>query len=183
MIDKWIEKTDSVSNAPGFGIAGYLDQFANYADFESFIKDWAPEQSGKTNFSVELTDEHSSNSQVLSEAGSEANLDVQWGATLAYPVQPTFYSTSGRGKWIQDANSETNTNEPFELFLNHLLHEQDIPAVLSTSYGENEQTVPVRYAKKVCKQYAALSARGMTAVHASGDGGVTGASLFVPSAI
>lgn len=163
--------------APGFGVAGYLGQYANHADLQDFLDMWVPDQVNKTDFDVELVGDGAVNSQNLSEAGYEANLDVQWAATLAFPLQPTFYSTNGTGHWIEDVNLPTNNNEPYDVLLSHLLSQEAVPGVLSTSYGEDEQSVPRGFAHKICKMYAALAARGMTAVHSSGDGGITGGHM------
>jgi tripeptidyl-peptidase-1 len=62
-------------------------------------------------------------------------------------------------------------------FLNYILAQKTVPAVLSTSYGEDEQTVPLSFAKRVCSLYAQLGARGVSVLHASGDGGVTGSTV------
>ena len=43
---------------------------------------------------------------------------------------------------------------------------------MSTSYGEDEQTVPESFARRVCADFAQLGARGVTLVFSSGDGGV-----------
>lgn len=168
--------TGVVDEPPEIGVAGYLGQYANYADFEQFIEDFDSDLVAQTNFTTTLVNDNATNSQDLSQAGAEANLDIQWAASLAYPVQPDFYSTSGLGKFIPDANVGGNSNEPFDILLSYLLDMDKVPSVLSTSYGEAEQTVPISYANKVCKQYAALAARGMTALHASGDGGISGSS-------
>lgn len=47
-----------------------------------------------------------------------------------------------------------------------------LPQSISTSYGEDEQTVPYSYATRVCAGMAALGARGVSVIFASGDGGV-----------
>ena len=67
-----------------------------------------------------------------------------------------------------------------------------IPQIISSSYGDDEQTVPKSYALKVCSLFAQLGARGTSFLCASGDNGVgaTGAcvtndgknsSTFLPS--
>ena len=49
-----------------------------------------------------------------------------------------------------------------------------LPQIISSSYGDNEQTVPIHYAKKVCKLFAQLGAKGTSFLTASGDEGVGG---------
>lgn len=48
----------------------------------------------------------------------------------------------------------------------------DIPQTISTSYGDDEQTVPESYAKRVCSEFAQLGARGVSLIFSSGDEGV-----------
>lgn len=52
------------------------------------------------------------------------------------------------------------------------LPQAQIPQVISTSYGDDEQTVPLPFAKRICQQYASLGARGVTLLFSSGDSGV-----------
>jgi tripeptidyl-peptidase-1 len=110
---------------------------------------------------------------------------------MAYPIHSTFYSTGGRPPFKKDANTPENDSEPCKStrphgpltlngdidlnFLNYMLAQKSLPSVISTSYGDDEQTVPLSYAKKVCALYAQLGARGVTVLHSSGDGGATGA--------
>ena len=56
--------------------------------------------------------------------------------------------------------------------MNYVLGLSDIPQVISTSYGDDEQTVSYAYAVEVCNQFAVLGARGVTLLFASGDYGV-----------
>jgi hypothetical protein len=41
-----------------------------------------------------------------------------------------------------------------------------------TEDGDDEQTVPIRYAERVCNELAALGARGVSLIFSSGDEGV-----------
>ena len=45
---------------------------------------------------------------------------------------------------------------------------------ITTSYGDEEQTVPHDYATHVCNLFAQLGSRGVTLLFASGDSGVGG---------
>ncbi|KAF8321037.1 tripeptidyl peptidase A [Cantharellus anzutake] len=155
------------------GITGYLEQYANLADLKHFYSIFYP-PALKSTLHVELIN-GAINSQNISEAGIEANLDVQFAGGISYPVKQIFYSTYGRGQNTNRSISyEDNGNEPYDVFLTYLLRKKtkDLPQVLTTSYGEDEDTVPINYARRVCKLYAALGTRGVSALHASGDGGV-----------
>ena len=52
--------------------------------------------------------------------------------------------------------------------------QKTIPQTISTSYGDDEQTVPRDYATSVCNMFAQLGAMGVSILFASGDGGVGG---------
>lgn len=66
----------------------------------------------------------------------------------------------------------TDTNEPYLQFLNAVLDMDTLPQIISSSYGDDEQTVPEAYAKKVCNLFAQLGAKGTSFLTASGDNGV-----------
>jgi tripeptidyl-peptidase-1 len=58
------------------------------------------------------------------------------------------------------------------VWVNWLLSQRSFPQVISTSYGDDEQSVPQAYAERVCKQFAAVGARGTSLLFSSGDNGV-----------
>ena len=66
----------------------------------------------------------------------------------------------------------TDTNEPYADFLQYILNLDNIPPVISSSYGDDEQTVPESFAIRVCSSFAQLGARGVSFLCASGDNGV-----------
>lgn len=51
------------------------------------------------------------------------------------------------------------------------LADEDLPQAVSTSYGEEEQSVPEEYALKVCNMIMQLGARGVSVLFSSGDSG------------
>ena len=53
-----------------------------------------------------------------------------------------------------------------------MLSQQDLPQTISTSYADDEQTVPFSYANRVCNSFAQLGARGVSLFFGSGDEGV-----------
>lgn len=65
----------------------------------------------------------------------------------------------------------TNTNEPYLDWLNFILEQSTIPQTITTSYGDDEQTVPNDYANSVCNGFMQLGARGISVLFASGDFG------------
>jgi tripeptidyl-peptidase-1 len=104
----------------------------------------------------------------------EANLDAQTILGMTVPGPVYSYSTGGSPPFIPDLNTPTDTNEPYLVWVNYVLGQKDVPQVISTSYGDDEQTVPKSYAERVCKQFAQLGARGISLLVSSGDGGVGG---------
>jgi tripeptidyl-peptidase I len=163
-----------------FGIAGFLDQFINYADTEVFMNQYAADiAKAGYNFTVELVN-NGFNPQIVSRAGLEASLDVQYAMALGYPTNVVYYSTGGRGIKLDENGQELpvarTDNEPYVEFIEYLLAkpDADIPHVISISYADDEQSVPAPYALRVCDMLAALAARGVTILSASGDGGARG---------
>jgi tripeptidyl-peptidase-1 len=92
---------------------------------------------------------------------------------MVYPLKVRAYNTGGSPPFKADLFTPINTNEPYLVWLDYMLNnETSLPNTVSTSYGDNEQTVPKEYAETVCQRLAALGARGVTLLFASGDNGV-----------
>lgn len=117
------------------------------------------------------------NLQNSTEDSVEANLDIQYTAGLVGPsIKTEFYSTAGRGSHIPDLDQPSatdNENEPYMEFFTYLLglENDKLPSVLSTSYGESEQSVGAPYANKVCDMIGQLGTRGVSVIFSSGDTG------------
>lgn len=166
-----------------FGIAGFLEQWIKYSDVAEFLGRYAPELGGLGyNFTV-ATLNNGTNPQPetpKSRAGLEASLDVEYGMALAYPSNVIYYSTGGRGEKVDNNGdlvpSNRSDNEPYLEFLQYLLDlsDEEIPHVVSISYADDEQSVPVSYATRVCDLFALGAARGVTFLSGSGDGGASG---------
>jgi tripeptidyl-peptidase-1 len=96
---------------------------------------------------------------------------------MTYPTTNIYYLTGGLAPFIPDEANPTNRNEPYLDWLEFILDQDDIPQTVSTSYGRDEQTVPLDYAKSVCDLFAQLGVRGASALFASGDYGVGSANV------
>jgi tripeptidyl-peptidase-1 len=126
-----------------------------------------------------------------STPGIEAMLDVEYAFGIAYPAKATFYTTAGSPPFHTDNQTTVNSNEPYQDWLDFVFNQTqaELPRVISTSYGDDEQTVPRSYALRVCAGFAQLGARGVSGkqqsslarkdglrscavVFSSGDGGV-----------
>ncbi|KAI0682616.1 tripeptidyl peptidase A [Earliella scabrosa] len=160
----------AADNGNQIGITGYLEEFANIQDLQSFYADQLP-AALNTSFETVLIN-GGLNDQNLSRAGGEANLDTQFAFGLTFPTPGTFFSTGGRPPFIPDIGTTTNTNEPYLDWLDFVLKQKNVPQAISTSYADDEQTVPVSFAKRVCAGFAQLGARGVSLMFSSGDGGV-----------
>lgn len=118
-------------------------------------------------------------SQVIANAtndqtmpGGESVIDTQAMGGFIYPTRLTAYLTGGSPPFKPDILTVENTNEPYLTWLDYVLKQKDLPHVISTSFGDLEETVPRDYAERVCKEFAQLGARGVTALFSSGDFGI-----------
>ncbi|OAP55564.1 hypothetical protein AYL99_10537 [Fonsecaea erecta] len=152
----------------------YLGQVSNRTDAQTFLRTFRPDAVDSAYAATQISVNGGAVDNGTSGAGLEGNLDLQTILGLVYPTPVTLYSTGGEPPFQPDDYSETNTNEPYLTWL-LFLRDQDIntiPKVISTSYGDHEQTVPQSYAKIVCNQFAALGAQGISLFFSSGDSGV-----------
>ncbi|KAI0823314.1 family S53 protease [Trametes gibbosa] len=158
-------------------VSGFIEQFANQADLKNFLSTFRPDLPATTTFTLQTLD-GGQNPQAASEAGVEANLDIQYTIGVATKVPTTFISV---GEQFNDG-----ALEGFLDIINFLLGESAPPQVLTTSYGQNENTISRALANNLCNAYAQLGARGVSILFASGDGGVAGSqssrcTTFLPT--
>ncbi|TFY67410.1 hypothetical protein EVJ58_g1640 [Rhodofomes roseus] len=173
--------TPQVPGENKIAVTGYLEQYANYDDYHEFLEELAPYAADST-FSVVYINGKDSrtlrfeflivfpgglNNQTPADAGIEADLDTQYAFSLTYPTPGTFYTTGGSPPFIPDDLEPTDSNEPYMQ-----ASESYALVSISTSYGDDEQTVPYSYATRVCAEFAQLGARGVSLMFSSGDGGV-----------
>ncbi|KAI2786276.1 Tripeptidyl-peptidase sed4 [Penicillium oxalicum] len=156
------------------GFGSFLNQSAIYADLETYEKTFnIPSQS----FTVEVLNGGVNNQSANVNDIGEANLDVQNIVGVAHPLPVHEYITGGVAPFIPDADEPTeasDSNEPYLIFYEYLLskHNSELPQVISNSYGDDEQTVPIKYAQRVCNLIGLNTLRGLTILHSSGDEGV-----------
>ncbi|VDC03354.1 unnamed protein product [Peniophora sp. CBMAI 1063] len=152
------------------GVAGYLDEFAIQADLTSFANRFLTGASNATFKLVEING--GQNNQ--NEPGVEADLDIQYTTAMSFPTPQIYYSTGGSPPFIPDDNTPTNSNEPYLDFLQAFITQNPLPQTLTTSYGDDEQTVPFDFATEVCNMFATLGTMGTSVMFSSGDFGVGG---------
>ncbi|PTB68534.1 subtilisin-like protein [Trichoderma citrinoviride] len=158
-----------------FGIVGFSGQAAQYDELDKFLHDFAP-SSANANFSIESVNGGQS-PQGVNEPASEANADIQYAVAMGYNVPVRFYAVGGENHDIIPdldlVDTENQSLEPFLEFTSHLLDlpDDELPKVVSISYGANEQLFPPSYAQQVCDMFGQLGTRGVSIVVASGDQG------------
>ncbi|KAI0066334.1 subtilisin-like protein [Artomyces pyxidatus] len=160
-----IPTTPATQSSNTLAVSGFIGQFANEADLTQFLKMFRPDIDASTTFTLQTLD-GGSNPQSQSEAGLEADLDTQYTIGIATGV-PTFFISVGD-------NTQDGDLDGFLDIINFLLAEDTPPQVLTTSYGQNENTISRSLAISLCNAYMQLGARGTSILFASGDGGVQG---------
>lgn len=131
-------------------------------------------------------------SRSISQYTRQANLDIQYAVSISYPTPNIYYSVGGSPPFIPDSRTVKNTNEPYLEWLHWILalKDEEIPKTITTSYGDDEQTVcipsvllvrplsdvdfsqvPYDYQITVCNLFAQLGARGVSILFSSGDVG------------
>lgn len=161
------------------GICNYLNETNKRSDVAAFLKHFRPAAAAAAhNFEiVNIANAQNDQgpytaAQIAEFHNIEGDLDAELVLSIAWPTPMTAFSTGGMPPFMPDLYTPTDTNEPYLTFLNYILGQSDLPQVISTSYGDDEQTVPESYAKRVCSGYAQLGARGISVLFSSGDSGV-----------
>ncbi|KAE9402994.1 family S53 protease-like protein [Gymnopus androsaceus JB14] len=150
------EKTNSLL------VTAYEDEFAQTADLSEFLKLLRPDIPSTTTFTL-LTTAGGINTQNPEDAGTEADLDIEYTTGIATDVPIEFLAVGGNN--FATSLLDTTT------FLDGVATP---PSVMTTSYGDTETDIGSSMATKICNGYMALGTRGISVVFASGDGGVRG---------
>lgn len=99
----------------------------------------------------------------------EAELDTQYVMAIGGNVETEFWTFTGRAPREPE-------NEPFLKFLTTLANtaDEEVPLVISTSYGEDEDSTHIDYANRCNVEFQKAAARGISLLFSSGDSGVAG---------
>jgi tripeptidyl-peptidase-1 len=157
------------SGRGAIGISGFLEQYAQNQDLKLFLREYAPE-AAKGNFTF-VSVNGGKNTQNPPNEDTVPNLNVQYSVSITYPIKNTFFQTGGRPPFTPDLEEVSNDSEPYLEYLDYLLDQKSLPDVITTSYGEAEQTVPYKYQVATCNKMAQLGARGVSLIFSSGDTG------------
>ena len=106
-------------------------------NYQTFLTDLRPDINPNTVFTLQTLD-GGSNSQSQAQAGIEADLDTQYTIGIATGVPVTFISAG--------ENNRDGLGGFLDM-INLLLGQSAPPQVLTTSYGQNENTVSSSLAK------------------------------------
>ncbi|KAK7035950.1 subtilisin-like protein, partial [Favolaschia claudopus] len=146
------------------GVVGMDDQFANQADLTQFLKAQRTDISSSTAFGL-ISVDGGTNSQTRSQAGVEANLDIQYTVGVATGVPVQFVSVG--------ESTKDGSDEGFLDVINAMIALAAPPQVLTTSYGfDTEASLSKALTFAMCDQYMQLTSRGVSILFATGDGGV-----------
>lgn len=161
------------------GLNDFLGESNNRSDTRIFLQKFRNDSaSAADSFTVQIIDggnnEQTQENATELAAGKdlEGDLDSETILSIVYPTPLIAYSTGGSPPFLGDLTTPNNTNEPYLDWLNHILNQTSLPQVISTSYADDEQTVPLSYATAVCNGFAQLGSRGISLFFGSGDSGV-----------
>jgi tripeptidyl-peptidase I len=173
-----IDYTPQVPGNNSIGLNNYLNETNNRNDTYTFLENFRPE-AAQAAYEFEIIKiANAQDNQVYTQAvidadlNVEGNLDAQQILGISWPTPLKSFSTGGSPPFVPDINTPTDTNEPYLTWVNYALAQDDLPQVISSSYGDDEQTVPYSYASRVCSDFAQLGARGISLLVSSGDAGV-----------
>lgn len=95
--------TPSATSSNKLGVVGYLKEYANRADLQTFFKKFRTDAVGGT-YSTELVN---GGLDDQSKPGTEANLDIQYTEGMSYPTPNIYYSTGGSPPYNPDSQTTT----------------------------------------------------------------------------
>ncbi|MCJ1390580.1 hypothetical protein MMC18_003440 [Xylographa bjoerkii] len=196
-----INYTPQMPGQNRIGLNDFLGETNNRSDVHIFLEMFRKgAAAASSEFIFEVVNDGSTQqtpdnaTQLAAGTDLEGNLDAETIIGITYPTPLTCFTTGGSPPFKPDLLTPTDTNEPYLAWLNFVLGmtANNLPQTISTSYGDDEQTVPPSFAAKACSGFAQLGARGVTLLFASGDNGVGVAgdcfsndgkntSMFVPS--
>ncbi|CAK7211428.1 hypothetical protein SCUCBS95973_001112 [Sporothrix curviconia] len=163
------------------GFGSFLNQSALYSDLAKYLQiNGLPSQ----NFSVELINNATNDQNMTTASIDEANLDVQNIIGVAHPLPVTEFIAAGQPPFVPNIDQPTaadNENEPYLPYYRYLLSKRndELPQVISNSYGDDEDSVPYNYAVHTCNLMGVMGLRGITIIESSGDNGV-GSGCIAP---
>ena len=165
-------------------VTGFLNQKYSQSSLQSFYRDFCGKSTG---FSCGEGNDASKvrcvGDACAGIAGTESMLDIEYITALGANVKTEFWGFSGN-------NPYNKQQEPFMKWLYTVgnTSDADVPKLFSTSYGEDETSVPVAWQTRTNNEFIKCAARGISLLFASGDSGAAGdngcagpnSDIFVP---
>lgn len=167
---KSLKKLYNVGDAAGSAagnkqaFTGFLEQYWTNIDLQEFDAVYNTKGKGEKP-SRQVGDGKQGGARV---AGVEAELDVQYIMAMGLHVETEFWSFAGR-------MPDNDQNEPFLKWMYTLSNTSDAPYIISTSYGEDEDSMTIEYQHRCNTEFQKAGVRGISLLFASGDSGVGGA--------
>ncbi|KAA1474669.1 family S53 protease-like protein [Dentipellis sp. KUC8613] len=165
-----IELYNIPSNLPAqskvtLGVAGLKNYSVGYNDLQIFLQKYRPEVSDTTSFTIQGFDGYVNDQSTI--IATEPNLDTQYTVGLVSPTVPVAFYGVG---------TDTSNSVIDEMIVlgNALLQQENLPSVLSVSYGLVEGLTDQATTATVCNLYAQLGARGVSVLVSAGDFGLEG---------
>lgn len=84
-----------------FGVSGFLDEYAKHDALDTFLTQFAP-YAVSQNFTTISVNGGLNNQTDSVDDDVEANLDIQYAASMGFNTQIKYFSTGGRGPIIPD---------------------------------------------------------------------------------
>ncbi|KAG9242538.1 tripeptidyl peptidase-like protein [Calycina marina] len=165
------------------GMANYGGEASNISDINLYMRQYRPDAYETLRRGSYIKFESVNGGENLQRQRSKQDLSLKKGQTGDLVAQTilgitslkplTVYSTAGISPWYQpDQAHPYNLNEPFLKWALYVIAQPLPPSVIVTAYSDDEQTVPINYARRVCGDFMALGARGVSMIFSSGDNGV-----------
>ncbi|PWN29291.1 subtilisin-like protein [Jaminaea rosea] len=160
-------------------VVGYLGENMSQNDLTKALTQFRPDQPNASKYKMTVNDLFGASNNA-SNPTSEAALDAQIIAGMAFPLQTSYYN-------IGDSNGNTVGADDGDIFLTafQTFIDQDAsirPQVVAVSYGILDEDSMGATADAMCNAAQVLSALGTTIIFASGDSGPDSvARAFNPS--
>lgn len=168
-----IDYTPQVPGKNQIGLNDFLGETNNRSDTQIYLEMFRPDAVSAAYTFKQVSIAHGTVQQTPNDTvGLEGNLDIETIIGITYPTPATAFSTGGSPPFKPDVFTPTDTNEPYLAWALWALAQKSLPQVISTSYGDDEQSVPYSYANSVCRAFAQLGAQGVSILFSSGDEGV-----------
>lgn len=169
-----IDYEPQVPELSSIAVTNFASETLNRSDLHLYLERFRPEAAQYAyNFPIIRVNNGTDIQYNRSDGGGiEGDLDGDLVIGISYPIKFHTYNIGGQPPFNHDLATTADTNEPYVSWMNYILAQQELPHVISISYTDDEQSVPVSYAVRACNGFKQLAARGVSVLVSSGDNGV-----------